>query len=97
EVGAEGERHNEVIEAVYVTAQKAREEAPDAPSRDLGIVAAGRMAIHYWTAAFDTARGYLDQLGMDESAAAMQKCLEEAQQQDVRHVELANRMTSATS
>lgn len=97
QVGAEGDRANEVIPAIYKTAQKARDEAPDAASRDLGIVAAGRLAIHYWTAAFSTVGGYLSELGMSDAAKTMQQCHEEARQQDERHVKLAKQLASVSA
>ena len=97
EVGAEGDRTNEVLPAILETAEKARDEAPDDASRDLGIGAASRMAIHYWTAAFGTSGTYLDELGMSDSAKAMKQCLQEAQRQDERHAKLAEQLVSVSA
>ena len=97
EVGAEGDRTNEVLPAILKTAEKARDEAPDAASRDLGIVAASRMAIHYWTAAFGTSGMYLGELGLSDSAQAMTRCHEEAQQQDERLAKLAKQLVSVSA
>ncbi len=58
EVGASGEGENPVLEAHYEVFKKIRDTAPDAQVRDLGIIAASQLALHYWIAAFGTMANY---------------------------------------
>ena len=95
EAGSGGEQKNPVLEGLYEVSQKIRQQAPDDVSRDLGIIASGQLALHYWIAAFGTIRTYADQVGMTDTAQNMQKSLDEAKQADQRHTDLAKRIMSA--
>lgn len=89
QVGGSGEQKNPVLEGLYEVSRQIRQQAPDDASRDLGIVANGQLALHYWIAAFGTIRAYAEKLGQGETAGAMQACLDEAKAADERHNEIA--------
>ncbi len=85
-----GEDHgNPVLEAHFDVSRKIRQMAPDAKSRDLGIIAAGQLALHYWIAAFGTLRTYAQKLGLTETEQGLSHSLEEAKQADQAHTQLA--------
>lgn len=86
---------NKVLEAHYEVSRLIRQQAPDATSRDLGIVAAGQLALHYWIASFGTMASYLSALGMDDAASEMKASVEEAKQADQQHTELAAKLLAA--
>lgn len=93
EVGDEaGEAKNPVLEGLYEVSRMIRQQAPDETSRDLGIVANGQLALHYWIAAFGTIRTYAAHLGMNETARAMQASLDEAKEGDSAHTDIARRI-----
>ena len=54
EAGGAGDKQNPILEAHYQVSQKIRQQAPDDLTRDLGIIAAGQLALHYWIASFGT-------------------------------------------
>lgn len=83
---------NPIVQAHVEVARRIRAQAPDDRSRDLGIIASGQLALHYWIAAFGTAGAYADQLGMDETAQAFGACVREAKEADEKHSELAQAM-----
>jgi len=62
ETGSAEEVGNPVLEALYEVSKKIRQKAPNAMSRDLGIIAAGQLALHYWIAAFGTLGNYAAKL-----------------------------------
>ena len=95
EAGKGGEEQNPVLEGLYDVSRKIRQQAPDDASRDLGIIASGQLALHYWIAAFGTIRTYANQVGMTDTAQNMQKSLDEAKQADEQHTALAKRIMSA--
>ena len=86
---------NKILEAHYEVSRLIRQQAPDATSRDLGIVAAGQLALHYWIASFGTMASYLGALGMDDAASAMKASADEAKQADQQHTELAAKLLAA--
>lgn len=86
---------NKILEAHYEVSRLIRQQAPDATSRDLGIVAAGQLALHYWIASFGTMASYLDALGLDDAASAMKTSADEAKQADQQHTELAAKLLQA--
>lgn len=94
-VGGGSEGHNPIMQGVYEVSRKIRQQAPDDTSRDLGIIADGQLALHYWIAAFGTIRTYASQLGMDDVGQKMQMCLDEAKQADEQHTEIAQRLLQA--
>ena len=82
EAGGEVDEENEILEAVYDVNKDIRENAADDDSRDLGIIASGQLALHYWIAAFGMQGTYAKAAGLDQAAKDMQTCLDEAKQAD---------------
>ena len=97
EFDVEGEGDNPVIEAHFEVAQRTREEASTDAVRDLGVIAAGQLALHYWIAAFGTVASYAKQLGKTETAQAMSRSVDEARQADEEHTRLAKQIMGAES
>ena len=95
EAGGGGEQQNPILEAHYQVSKKIRQQAPDAYSRDLGIIAAGQLALHYWIASFGTLRTYAAQVGLTQVEQDMQTSLDEAKQADKQHTELAEQIMGA--
>ena len=89
EVPAAPDEGNPILEAHFQVSQKIRQKAPDSTTRDLGIVAAGQLALHYWIASFGTLRTYASQAGMTQTEQSMQTCLDEAKQADQQHTKIA--------
>jgi ferritin-like metal-binding protein YciE len=90
--GPAGPEDNPILQAHFEVSRRIRGEAPDAQSRDLGIIAAGQLALHYWIASFGTLASYAKQLGMQDTARDLHQCVEEAKQADDQHTALAERM-----
>ena len=93
--GGGGEAKNPVLDGLYEVSRMIRRQAPDDTSRDLGIIANGQLALHYWIAAFGTIRTYAGHLGMEETARAMQASLDEAKEGDAEHTAIAQRIMGA--
>ncbi len=89
ELGVTGEGENPILEAQYQVSKKIRDEASDEQVRDLGIIASGQLALHYWIAAFGTMRAYASRSGLDQTEQEMGRCAEEAKQADEQHTALA--------
>ena len=89
EVGGSDTNDNPVLEAHYEVAKRIRAEAPDDFSRDLGIIAASQLALHYWIASFGTMRAYAKRADLSQTQQEMAKCLEEAEQADKQMTDLA--------
>ena len=90
EAGGSGEKQeNAVIEGIGKVNQNILNSAPDDYSRDLGIIAGGQLAIHYWIAAFGTMASYTEQAGMSETQKAMKACAEEAKEADEEQTKIA--------
>ena len=53
---------NPVLQAHYEFSRQIRQGAPDDLTRDLGIITAGQLALHYWIASFGTIRTYASAL-----------------------------------
>lgn len=92
QAGGGGQRDNPVLEAHYEVSRRIRQEAPDEMSRDLGIIASGQLALHYWIASFGTMANYTRQVGMEDVASDMKACADEAKQADEKHTALAEQM-----
>ena len=92
ETGGADERDNPILEAHYEVSKKIRQEAPGDEVRDLGIIAAGQLALHYWIASFGTLRTYAAQTGMSETEQAMQASLDEAREADEQHTQIAKQI-----
>ena len=97
QAGASGASENPVIDAVYEVSKKARQAADDDATRDLGIIASGQLALHYWVAAFGTMANYLGRLGMDDAADAMSRSVDEAKQADEEHTRIAEQILGQDS
>ena len=83
---------NPIMEAHFTASRRIRQNAPDDVSRDLGIVADGQMALHYWIATFGTTAAYAKHLGMDQVAGDLSACTDEAKAADEAHTELAGQL-----
>lgn len=83
---------NPVLEAHFEVSRQIRQKAPDDLTRDLGIIAAGQLALHYWIASFGTLRSYASALGMSQTEQDIQTSLDEAKQFDQQHMELAKKL-----
>ena len=94
EAGASGEGENPILEAHYEVSKRIRDAAPDAQVRDLGIIAAGQLALHYWIAAFGTMKAYASKVGMTQTEQAMGQSADEAKQADEQYTQLAARLMS---
>ncbi len=95
ETGGGEDTGNPVLDAHFEVSKKIRAKAPDAMSRDLGIIAAGQLALHYWIAAFGTLGNYAAKLGLSQTAQGMKTSLEEAKQADQQHTALAEKLLNA--
>ncbi len=97
EAGGPDEQSNQnpILEAHYEVSKKIRQQAPDDTSRDLGIIAAGQLALHYWIAAFGTLRTYAGQVGLTQTEQELQASLDEAKQADEQHTEIALQIMGA--
>lgn len=89
EVGETKKSKNEVMEAIFDVSKEVRRHAKTDETRDLGIIATGQIALHYWIATFGTLRAYSKQAGYQQTAEAMEACLEEAKATDKRHTDVA--------
>ncbi len=95
EVGSAEDAGNPILQAHYEVSKRIRQKAPDATSRDLGIVAAGQLALHYWIASFGTLGNYASKLDLQQVSQSMHKSLEEAKQADQQHTALAEKLLNA--
>jgi len=92
--GSGGPEENPILDAHFEVSRKIREQATDDMSRDLGIVAAGQLALHYWIASFGTLANYAKQLGMERIAQEFHQSVDEAKQADDQHTALAEQLLS---
>jgi ferritin-like metal-binding protein YciE len=95
ETGSAEDTGNPVLEAHYEVSKKIRQKAADDMSRDLGIIAAGQLALHYWIASFGTLGNYAAKLGLSQTEQSMRTSLEEAKQADQQHTALAEKILGA--
>ncbi len=87
--GDAGADDNPIIEAHAEVARRIRADAKDDTSRNLGVVAGGRLALHYWIAAFGTMHAYGEQLGLSTMARDMGEMVQEAKRADEEHTRIA--------
>lgn len=92
EAGGGEEQQNPIMEAHFEVSKKIRQQTSDAVARDLGIIASGQLALHYWIAAFGTLRTYAAQVGLSQTEQALQTSLDEAKQADDQHTQLAKQI-----
>ena len=95
QAGGGGQQENKILEAHFEVSRRIRQQATDAQSKDLGIVADGQMALHYWIAAFGTMANYAKQLGMDDVANDMKLSADEAKQGDSKMTKVAEQLLQA--
>ena len=84
EAGGNADERNEILEAHYQVSKAIRANAKDDDTRDLGIIASGQLALHYWIAAFGTQANYAKAAGLDQASQDLKTCLDEAKQADER-------------
>lgn len=92
EAGGSEQQQNPVLEAHFEVSKRIRQQAPDDTSRDLGIITAGQLALHYWIASFGTLRTYAGKVGLSQTEEVMQTSLDEAKQADEQHTMLAKQI-----
>lgn len=83
---------NKVLEAHHEVSHLIRQQAPDQASRDLGIIASGQLALHYWIASFGTMANYLKQVGLTDAAREMHQSADEAKQADEQMTQIAEQL-----
>ena len=89
EAGGSDTNDNPILEAHYEVSKRIRAQAPDDFSRDLGIIAASQLALHYWIASFGTLRAYAKRAGLSQTEGEMAQCLQEAEQSDKKFTDIA--------
>ena len=92
QAGGGNKQDNPVLEAHYEVSRRIRNQAPDDTSRDLGIIASGQLALHYWIASFGTMANYARKLGMEDVARDMKQSAEEAKQADDKQTGIAEQL-----
>jgi len=95
QVGGAEQQRNEILEAHYEVSRQIRQRADDATTRDLGIIASGQLALHYWIGAFGTMANYTKQLGLTDAAGEMKASADEAKQADEKHTGIAEQLLQA--
>lgn len=95
EAGGVDEQDNEILEAHYEVSKKIRQEAETDTVRDLGIIASGQLALHYWIASFGTVASYAEAAGLTQTAQQLHRSVDEAKQADEQHTALAKRLLAA--
>jgi ferritin-like metal-binding protein YciE len=95
EAGGVEEQDNEILEAHYEVSKEIRGQADTDDVRDLGIIASGQMALHYWIASFGTVASYAKAAGLTQTAENLHRSVEEAKQADEQHTDLAKRLLAA--
>jgi ferritin-like metal-binding protein YciE len=94
EAGGSDENSNEIIKAHVEVSRRIMEQASDDYSRDLGIIASGQLALHYWIAAFGTQHSYAEAAGLQQAASNMKMCVEEAKAADEKYTQIAQQIMS---
>ncbi len=89
EAGSSETKENAVIEGIGKVTQNVLSTASEDTARDLGIIAAGQLALHYWIAAFGTMASYTEHAGLHESQKDMKASAEEAKEADEEHTKIA--------
>ena len=95
EAGGVDDQDNEIMEAHYEVSEEIRSQADTDEVRDLGIIASGQMALHYWIASFGTVASYAKAAGLTQTAQELHQCVQEAKQADEQHTALAQRLLAA--
>jgi ferritin-like metal-binding protein YciE len=95
EAGGAEEQENEILKAHFEVSKEIRQQAQDDDTRDLGIIASGQMALHYWIASFGTQASYAEAAGLTNTQQEMQACVDEAKKADEMHTQIAKSIISA--
>ncbi|BDP44104.1 hypothetical protein DAETH_40730 (plasmid) [Deinococcus aetherius] len=85
---------NPIMRGILEAGQRIMSEAPDADTRDAGIIASGQIALHYYMAAYGTLRSYAQALGNQEAAEQMGQVLAERKEQDQQMTQLAEQVVN---
>jgi ferritin-like metal-binding protein YciE len=92
EVGGVGEQKNEILEAHYEVSKQIRANASTDEVRDLGIIASGQLALHYWIASFGTVASYAASAGFTQTEQELKASVQEAKQADDQHTDIAQQI-----
>ncbi len=95
EAGGVDDQDNEILEAHYEVSKEIRDQADTDQVRDLGIIASGQLALHYWIASFGTVASYAQAAGLTQTAQALHQSVQDAKQADEQHTALAERLLAA--
>jgi len=96
EAGGVDSQDNEIMEAHYEVSKEIRGNADTDQVRDLGIIASGQLALHYWIASFGTVASYAKAAGLTQTAEELHRSVDEAKQADEQHTALAQRLLAAS-
>jgi len=96
EIGADqGESSdNPIMTSINDLGRGISEQTNDPVARNLGIIATGQIALHYYIASFDTLHRYTKLVGMQGVGDTIAQCLAEAKQSDERYTELAAKIAA---
>ncbi|GGF12562.1 DUF892 family protein [Hymenobacter cavernae] len=95
EVGGVDEQNNEILEAHYQVSKEIRGKAETDDARDLGIIASGQLALHYWIASFGTVASYAASAGFTQTEQELKASVQEAKQADDKHTDIAQQILAA--
>ncbi len=96
EAGGVDDEDNEILEAHYEVSKEIRGQADTKEVRDLGIIASGQLALHYWVASFGTVASYAEAAGLSQTAQELHRSADEAKQADEQYTALAKRLLAAS-
>ena len=94
--GTNQEGDNPIIRAHQEVAHRISEHAKNPQERDLGLIASGQLALHYYIGAFGTLASYIEATGHPEEAKTLKQCGDEAKQGDEAYTQLAKQMLQRT-
>ncbi|MDF7814969.1 DUF892 family protein [Hymenobacter sp. YC55] len=92
EVGSGEKQKNEILEAHYEVSKQIRAKATTDAVRDLGIIASGQLALHYWIASFGTVASYAASAGFTQTEQELKASVQEAKQADEQHTDIAQQI-----
>ncbi|UOG77495.1 ferritin-like domain-containing protein (plasmid) [Hymenobacter tibetensis] len=95
EVGGGEKQNNEILEAHYEVSKQIRAKATTDAVRDLGIIASGQLALHYWIASFGTVASYAASAGFTQTEQELKASVQEAKQADDQHTDIAQQILAA--
>ena len=96
EAGGVDSQDNDILEAHYKVSKEIRSNADTDQVRDLGIIASGQLALHYWIASFGTVASYAEAAGLTQTAQELHRSADDAKQADEQHTALAKRLLAAS-